>query len=383
MRGGAELSLIETIDALKEAQVECYVVLPFEGPLADELKCRRIPFSIMRYSWWVGNKASPWDLLKAVRRGLINIVASVAIAARIKKWNCDVVYTNTITVCVGALAAKLLRRPHVWHIHEFGYEGYGFSFDLGNRISMWIVDRCSSICMANSHAVKRKYQEYFDEAKLKVVYNSLGLVPRESCTTTQYENRIDPCLRCVIVGRLQEGKRQEDAVRAIAKLISDGLKVELLMIGDGDPKYYSHLQEMIVQKGLGSSIKFAGRLDDPFPLIRDADVLLMCSKCEAFGRVTVEAMLFGKPVIGARSCGTIELVSDGFNGYLYEPADYEDLAEKIRYLYHNRDVAKKMGENGRQWANCEFNEERLRQELMDILERVSVSKDQRPKDAKM
>jgi glycosyltransferase involved in cell wall biosynthesis len=140
---------------------------------------------------------------------------------------------------------------------------------------------------------------------------------------------------------------------------------------------------MIVLKGVGSSIKFAGQLDDPFPPIRDADVLLMCSKCEAFGRVTVEAMLFGKPVIGARSCGTIELVSDGFNGYLYEPTDYEDLAEKIRYLYHNRDVAKKMGENGRLWANCEFNEERLRQELMGILEQVCPSKEPRPKEAEM
>jgi glycosyltransferase involved in cell wall biosynthesis len=383
MRQGAELSLIETIDALKKAQVDCHVVLPSDGPLVDELKRRGIPFFIMRYSSWVRKKSSPWYLLKVVLAGLINIVTSVAIAARIRKWNCDVVYTNTITVCVGALAATLLRRPHVWHIHEFVYEGNGFSFDLGNRISMWIVNRCSSICIANSHAVKRKYQEYFDEAKLKVVYNSLGLVPRESCTTTQYENRIDPCLRCVLVGRLQEGKRQEDAIRAIAKLISDGLKVELLMVGDGDPKYYSYLQEMIVQKGVGSSVKFAGQLDNPFPLIQDADVLLMCSKCEGFGRVTVEAMLFGKPVIGARSCGTIELVSDGFNGYLFEATDYEDLAEKIRYLYHNRDVAKKMGENGQQWANCKFNEERLRQELMGILEQVSASKDPRPKGAKM
>lgn len=383
MRQGAELSLIETIDALKKTQVDCYVVLPSDGSLADELKRRGIPFSIMRYSWWVGKKSSPWNLLRAVLAGLINIVASVAIAARIRKWNCDVIYTNTITVCVGAFAATLLRRPHVWHIHEFGYEDHGLSFDLGNRISMWIMNRCSSICIANSHAVKRKFQEYFDEDKLKVVYCSLGLVPRESCKTTQYENRIDPCLRCVLVGRLQEGKRQEDAVRAIAKLISDGLKVELLMVGDGDPKYYSHLQEMIVQKGAGSSIKFAGRVDNPFPLIRDADVLLMCSKCEAFGRVTVEAMLFGKPVIGARSCGTIELVSDGFNGYLYEPTDYEDLAEKIRYLYHHRDVAKKMGENGRQWANCKFSEERLRQELMDILEQVCPSKEPQPRDAEM
>jgi glycosyltransferase involved in cell wall biosynthesis len=383
MRAGAELSLIETIDALKKAQVDCYVVLRSDGPLVDELKRREIPFFITRYSWWVRKKSPPWNLPRAVVAGMINIVASVAIAARIRRWNCDIIYTNTITVCVGAIAAKLLRRPHVWHIHELGYGGHGFSFDLGNRISMWIMDRCSSICIANSHAVKRKFQEYFDEVKLRVVYNSLGLVPRESCETTQYENRIDPCMRCVLVGSLQEGKRQEDAVQAIAKLISDGLKVELLMVGAGDPKYYSHLQEMIVQKGVGSSIKFAGQLDDPFPLIRDADVLLMCSKCEAFGRVTVEAMLFGKPVIGARSCGTIELVSDGFNGYLYEPTDYEDLAEKIRYLYHNRDVAKKMGENGRQWANCEFNEERLRQELMGILEQVCPSKEPKPKDAEM
>ncbi len=70
----------------------------------------------------------------------------------------------------------------------------------------------------------------------------------------------------------------------------------------------------------------------------------MCSQSEAFGRVTVEAMMSGCLVIGANSGGTMELVSDNETGLLYTSGDYSDLAAKIRlalkYPDRMRDIAK-------------------------------------------
>ena len=57
----------------------------------------------------------------------------------------------------------------------------------------------------------------------------------------------------------------------------------------------------------------------------------MCSQSEAFGRVTVEAMMSGCLVIGANAGGTMELISDNVTGLLYTSGDYSDLAEKIKF----------------------------------------------------
>ena len=58
----------------------------------------------------------------------------------------------------------------------------------------------------------------------------------------------------------------------------------------------------------------------------------MCSRSEAFGRVTVEYLRRGRPVIGTRSGGTPELVEDGVTGFLYEPGDCTALAHRIELL---------------------------------------------------
>ena len=78
--------------------------------------------------------------------------------------------------------------------------------------------------------------------------------------------------------------------------------------------------------------------------------MLVCSKYEAFGRVTVEAMMAGCLVIGANSGGTIELIEDGSTGVLFESGDYVDLVNKMIYVIENKNNAKKIAKNGRNVA---------------------------------
>jgi glycosyltransferase involved in cell wall biosynthesis len=96
----------------------------------------------------------------------------------------------------------------------------------------------------------------------------------------------------------------------------------------------------------------------------------MCSRKEAFGRVTVEGMKAGKPVIGANSGGTKELIKDRYNGFLYTFGDYHELAEKVKYLCQHPDEARQMGENGKQWALEKFNIEHYTEEVLTVLRRL-------------
>jgi glycosyltransferase involved in cell wall biosynthesis len=82
-------------------------------------------------------------------------------------------------------------------------------------------------------------------------------------------------------------------------------------------------------------------------------------------------MRAGKPVIGARSGGTQELIQDGFNGFLYTVGDYQELAQKIRYLYEHPAVGKQIGENGQQWATKQFTQARYGEEIYTLLRKAS------------
>ena len=80
------------------------------------------------------------------------------------------------------------------------------------------------------------------------------------------------------------------------------------------------------------------------------DLELVCSQNEAFGRVTVEAMMNMNPVIGADRGATKELIRDKYNGLLYKEGDYIDLANKIEEVYNLKDKGRYMGVNGRKYV---------------------------------
>ena len=152
---GAERALLELLDALTKQGVECCVIVPRLGPLVEELEHRNLSYVVIPYKSWTGNKKS---LRKSLLRTVRNLRMAIRIAATIKSLDCDVVYTNTITVCAGALAAKLLKRPHVWHIHEFGPDQNRQTFDLGQTLTFWLMNRLSTFCIANSQAIADQYK---------------------------------------------------------------------------------------------------------------------------------------------------------------------------------------------------------------------------------
>lgn len=368
---------MELLDILRERGVECSVIVPRDigdGSLIGELTSRGISVERLSYTWWTTKGSVLW---KRVARTLLNIMKSIAIARQIQRWQCDIVYTNTATICVGALAAKFLKLPHVWHIHEFGYEDHGLIFDLGEKLSQRLMDLCSSVCVANSESVAKKYRRYIAPTKMRVVYQSVNVTHHGARELRSLFRSPRARIRCVIVGALQEGKGQADAIRAVHWLSQAGIESELIVVGDGDEHYREFLHKLVREKELKEHVRLIGFKEDPFPFMQAADVVLMCSKNEAFGRVTVEALKLGKPVIGARSGGTTELIYDGFNGFMYTPGDYTDLAEKIKFLCKNTLLLRRLGVNGRRWAAKRFTRELYGDSILKILRQIDSRKDYR------
>jgi glycosyltransferase involved in cell wall biosynthesis len=127
-----------------------------------------------------------------------------------------------------------------------------------------------------------------------------------------------------------------------------GFAAQLAIVGSGPDR--KSLEALAKAEGVQENVFLTGFLRDPISVMEAADVILVCSRIEGFGRVTVEAMRLEKPVIAAASGGTLELVRDGFNGLLYEPGNPEQLADKLLLLAQSPSLRMKLGRNGRYWA---------------------------------
>lgn len=366
--GGAERVLLETIELLQTQGTECRVLLPEKGPFCEHLEALRVPYSVISYPMWMARgEISTFVRIKSA----LNILKdTVQVGSCILRWKCELVYSNTIASSVGALASWLVKVPHVWHLHEFGFEDQGLRFLFGERTSIAAISRLSSRCVLVSHALAGKYSRFIDPSKISVVYPSMHRALSAPESLRPEQDRIPPTtgrFRCVIVGALIEGKGQRDAVLALPHLKKSGMAVELLIVGQGEAGYRSSLEELISKNNLNQEVSFIPQVSNSLPVMRSADVVLVCSRSEAFGRVTIEGMSSGTPVIGARAAATAELIKDGETGLLYRQGDPADLAAKIEFVYRNPDRAKELGKNAQSWVATHFTRDRYTKELMAVL----------------
>lgn len=362
--GGAERSLLETIRALRSRGVECAVLLPSRGPLSDLLEQIPVEYGIVPYKWWSateGGKA--W---KRVARTIWNLGLVVPVALWIRRQKADIIYTNTVVICIGAWGAAVAGRRHVWHLRELGHVHNRMVFDLGERYSLGLIPRLSSLVLANSHCVAERYREALRPMEAAVLYQGVQVPDDVEPSFPAQGNGF----RCVVVGSIGASKRQEEAIRAVALLGEQGVRTELLIVGEGDPRYEKLLRDRVVELGVGDRVTFLGQLDSAHSVIAGADAVVHCSRHEAFGRVTVEGMLAGKPVVGARSAGTAELIRDGETGLLYEPGNVDQLAAVLKRLIDDPDEAQRLGETARTWARSRFTEDRFADDLLSCLSTV-------------
>jgi glycosyltransferase involved in cell wall biosynthesis len=135
---------------------------------------------------------------------------------------------------------------------------------------------------------------------------------------------------------------------------------QLLIIGkEENVGYADDLRQQIRKLGLENRVRFLGHEPQSELAIwmAKASVLVLPSMSEGLGRVIIEAMATGTPVIGSRVGGIPELIKDGVNGFLIAPGDAEALAEKLRWVLKNPDKARAMGRSARVFAQQTFSTE--------------------------
>jgi D-inositol-3-phosphate glycosyltransferase len=132
--------------------------------------------------------------------------------------------------------------------------------------------------------------------------------------------------------------------------------------------YLAKVVKFIEDYGLKQNVRLTGALpiDDLRKLYVACDIFVLPSLTEAMPTASLEAMASGKPVIGTKVGGILMQIQDGKSGFLVDPADGRQLAEKIKYLIDNPSKAKEMGAYGRKLAEEKFDWAIIAERLLQV-----------------
>jgi len=168
--------------------------------------------------------------------------------------------------------------------------------------------------------------------------------PIDSLETTK---KLPENFTIISCGRLIPTKGFDILIKAGHILIQKGLDLRIKIIGKG-PEYH-HLEKMIERLGLQKFIFLEGIRDnqDVLKEMAHAHLFVLPSYRESLGLVYLEAMSVQTPVVGIKGQGIEEYIQDGENGFLVEPKNFEQLANRIEGLIQDEGLRNKVGENGR------------------------------------
>lgn len=348
---GAERSLLDLVENLDRRRFVPVVAVPAEGSLKSRLDRCGIRTHVARMPVWVFRRSGPLSRPGRMAQAIaLCLPSTLRLMGIMRREGVDIVYTNTITVFTGALAALLLGKPHVWHVREILREGKGcLTSFLPRKWLFYAVRKLSRAVVANSKATAGQFS---GRGGPLVVYNGLDIerYRRLSAADTCGGSR----WIVAVIGSLQRAKAQDVAIRA-AELLKDRIpSIELHIIGKGDKDYEDYLKRLAAGLKMSDRVVFAGYKKDLRGILGSAMVVAVPSRLESFGRVAVEAMAAGVPVIASAVDGLKEVVVDGHNGFLVPPDSPERLAERILRLHDDPRLYEEMRENAREWARTRF-----------------------------
>jgi len=342
--GGANRSLLSLMEKLTANDaVKASVLIPQENSPLEEA-CRALGAQVYTAKYRTCCVIFRREAKDALRLGklLAEPAMQRALAARLDRVlprDIDLIYTNDRMTAVGAFLAARRGVPHVWHVRAFAKE---------NKTSypprwMALMARYSSRIVVISSALEREFMRRSPAGKVCLVHNGIEPGPRRP-------REAHGGFNLLLCGRIVPSKGQDDAAAALALLKERGIDAQLYFAGElpsyEDQAYIDRLRDQIRRDGLEDRVHFLGEVSDMPALRARMDAELVCAWCEAFGRVTVEAMAAGLPVVGTDAGGTKDVLLPGETGLLYPPRDVRALADALAFLHDNRAEAARMGENG-------------------------------------
>lgn len=347
--GGAK-SLLELVEMLNSKGIEVLVINPFHNKLNETLDEMGVENYSAGYHLNIcrkncdGLKFKIKYILKFIRYHIYQIRAIINIERKIDFSTIDIIHTNNSVQDIGVYFAEKYKKPHIWHLREFGdldFNFYYFRKEIGKYIS-----NHSTYMIAVSNAIKEQWTIKGADYN-KIITITHGVKSKWIEPTEQKNNRI----KMVFCGSIIPEKGQFDFIKAFAKLDKfEQEKFQLDFYGTCEETYLKELRDYVKENHLEEIISFKGYTTQLNKLLKGYDIGIVNSRCEAMGRVTIEYMLAGLCVLASDRGANVELIDNNQYGILYEYNNINDIVEKLKYICNNRHIVKDIGIRARENA---------------------------------
>jgi glycosyltransferase involved in cell wall biosynthesis len=366
---GSSRSLLRLASRLVKDGSDVYVVLPFEGALNGEL--REAGIQVMVLPGMAVIERAAFRSLAGLLSFSVRLPVSIWRMMRlIRRLRPDLVHSNTSVMLPSAIAARMSRVRHIWHIREFYTEFPGFW-----KAYQRIMGACSDSIVCVSKAV----QEQFSSSVRKtttVIHNGFPLeefepVGQERINRFKAAFGLENRRLVGLVGRIiLQRKGHEIFVQAAALLKDRFPDVRFLVVGacyPGNEFHGENLNQLIDELGVDDFVVQTGEVEDIKSAYAALDVSVLASaKPEPFGGVVIESMALGKPVVGTNIGGTPEQLQDGVTGLLVPPGNAEAMADALARLLEDESLCQRMGVSARKRFEREFGFEPFYLKMMRV-----------------
>lgn len=285
------------------------------------------------------------------------------------------VHTHTAKAgLLGRIAAKccgVRRVIHMPHGHNF----YGY-FNRTITSMIILAEKFAALCtdklIVLTDLAKKDYlaRKIINKDKIVVVpsgmdvefFNKFALIDRDKNRQEWGFNKTDKCV--VLASRLAYVKGSDIGLQIASTLYERRKDIVFVFVGDGPME--QDLKQKVQENELIDNVRFLGWRDDVLEIVACADLLLQPSRNEAVGRSLLEAQLLGTPVVASRVGGIPEIINDGCTGLLFNREDVADAVIAIERMIDDKEYAKQMAENAKQWVKENFSAELMIEKIKEL-----------------
>lgn len=304
-----------------------------------------------------------------------DLLTLIELTSFLRKNRYHLVHThNSKAGFIGRLAATLAGIPVIIHtVHGFAFHDQEpiwkqFLFrNLERAASRWcdrmifisqpLIDWALEERVTGNDKIVKIYSG-IDLDRFQPVDDSKKNIIRERWGLTEKDKVIG------IVSKLWDGKGHEILIRTLKRLKVERENIKLVIVGEGYLR--ERLERLIKSLDLEGSVVFTGFQSDVSDIITTFDVAVLPSFFEGMGRVLLEAMAMGKPVVASNVGGIPDLVDNGTNGFLTRAGDVNELFNALTELLDNKELAITMGEKGREKVSDQFSSKAMVESIRSL-----------------
>ena len=374
--GGATQGIIELLYKVDRNKYTPYIIPPNQ-PNSVQLKNFRLTcesYAVIRMDWW--NKKYNTPLIKRVITSLssilksgLNLITVYKIIRKVREWNIDIIHTSTSLTIQGSIASKLTNKPDIWHVRErIGSDGL-FKFWFPDKILRFIFKHLSDWIIPESHYAGTIFLNKNRMERVKVIHDG---VDTDEYTNLNLGKNIrrnlninSSNLLIGMVANLSATMKRHDIFIKVAAILAKKHSNVYFAIFGAEPKaknnlynegyiYASKIKQLVIDLDIKKQFIWGGFQPNIPELMSAIDVLVHPCEVEGFGRIAIESMAAGKPVIGPTAGGIAETVKNNTTGILVQPGNIHSFAEAVENLIINDKLRMQLGTQAKQHVANSF-----------------------------